>query len=79
MDSFLNQNNEELNFFFWLSVLANFCQLENYRFNLKDLKNTDLLKYLEHQDNDYLKEIIIQNELIIQQNKEILKNIKKGK
>ena len=53
MDSFLNQNNEELNFFFWLSVLANFCQLENYRLNLKDLKNTDLLKYLEHQDNDY--------------------------
>ena len=79
MDSFLNQNNEELDFFFWPSVLANFCQLENYRLNLKDLKNTDLLKYLEHQDNDYLKEIIIQNELIIQQNKEILKNIKKGK
>ena len=66
-------------FFFWLSVVANWCQLESYQMNQKQLSNDDLMKHLQKQDNvlenqnqildeqtnKYLKKIIEQNETII--------------
>ena len=61
---------EENGFWFWLSVVANMCQVESYEMLLKDAKNNELMEYLRHQDNDYLKTIIKQNEEIIQLLKE---------
>ena len=57
-------------FWFWLSVIANICQIESYQLNIKQVDNDTLLKHLEHQDQDYLKTIIQQNEEIIKLLKE---------
>lgn len=60
---------ENNSFYFWLSVVANMCQLESYEMLIKDAKNNELMQYLQHQDTDYL-------ETIIDQNKEIIKLLK---
>lgn len=51
-------------FWFWLNVLANFAQLESYKILLEDFNNSDLMKYLEHQD-ELLSRIIEQNEKML--------------
>ena len=48
----------------YLSILANLCQLDSWQMNNKSLSNEALLKYLQHQDNDYLNKIIEQNNII---------------
>lgn len=58
--------NEQNNFWFWLGVVANCCQLESYEMLLKQTNNDDLMKYLKHQDDDYLQMIIKQTEKIIE-------------
>lgn len=65
---------------FWelMDRLSDILQILNYEMLLKDASNTDLLKYLQHQDNDLLATIISQNEIIIAQNKELLDLLKKG-
>ena len=57
-------------FWFWLSVVANICQIESYQMNIKQVNNDILLKYMEHQDQDFLKIIISQNEEIVRLLKE---------
>ena len=52
-------------FFFWLGVIANFCQLESYQMLLKEANNDDIMIFLKDQDDNYLKKIIEQNEEII--------------
>ena len=61
---------ENNSFYFWLSVVANMCQLESYEMLLKDAKNNELMQYLQHQDTDYLETIIDQNRQIIRLLKE---------
>ena len=61
----------DYSFWFWLAVVANCCQLESYEMLIKDAKNNELMNYLQHQDNDYLKTIVEQNE-------QIIKLLKKG-
>lgn len=77
----MNNNNyyNNYDFFFWLSVISNWCQLESYQMNQRQLSNDDLMKHLQEQDNvlenqnkildeqitKYLKKIIEQNETII--------------
>lgn len=61
-----------------LSNFANILQLANFSMLLEDANNNDLLKYLQHQDNDLLAKIIEQNEVIIEQNKKLLKLMKGG-
>lgn len=56
---------------FWLNVMANGAQLKSYEILKKDFNNTDLMKYLKHQDNLLDK--------IIEQNDEILKLLKGDK
>ena len=56
---------ENNSFYFWLSVVANMCQLESYEMLIKDAKNNELMQYLQHQDTDYLETIIAQNKQII--------------
>lgn len=58
--------NNNYDFWFWLNVMANMAQLESYNILLHDFNNNDLMKYLQHQDNDLLNEIIEQNKQIIE-------------
>jgi hypothetical protein len=47
-----------------LEILSNIIQLKSYEILVKDFNNTDLMKYLKHQDK-LLDTIIEQNETII--------------
>lgn len=47
-----------------LELLSNILQIKSYEILIKDFNNTDLMKYLKHQD-DLLNTIINQNEEII--------------
>lgn len=62
-----------------LDMLSDILQLANFAMLVEDANNNDLLKYLQHQDNDLLSMIIKQNEEIIKQNEEILNLMKGGK
>lgn len=62
-------NNEDSNFWFILSVMANIAQLESWQMNKSQVNNGQILKYLQHQDTDLL-------QIIIEQNKEIIKLLK---
>ena len=53
-------NNFEKN----LEILSNLLQIKSYQILVEDFNNTDLMKYLEHQD-ELLNKIIEQNEEII--------------
>lgn len=53
-----------------LEDFSNILQILSFLILVKDFNNTDLMKYLEHQDN-------LLNE-IINQNKEILQLLKEG-
>lgn len=65
-------NNNDMNFWFLLSIIANFCQIESYQMNKQQIDNSQLLKFMQHQDSDLL-------EKIIQQNQEIIELLKGGK
>lgn len=54
-----------------LEILSNLLQIKSYEILVNDFNNTDLMKYLKHQD-DLLSKIIEQNE-------QILKTLKGGK
>lgn len=71
-------NDDFGSFWWWLAVTANYCQIESYSMNKKQISNDELLKYLEHQDNDFLTSIINQNNEIINQNNEIINLLKGG-
>jgi hypothetical protein len=62
-------NNEDRNFWFILSVMANIAQLESWQMNKSQVNNGQILEYLQHQDTDLL-------QIIIEQNKEIIKLLK---
>ncbi len=47
-----------------LELLSNLLQIKSYQILVEDFNNTDLMKYLEHQDK-LLNKIIEQNEQII--------------
>ena len=68
-------NNDYMN---KLDMFADMLQLANFAMLLEDANNNDLLKYLQHQDNDLLAMIIKQNEEIIKQNEDILDLLKGG-
>lgn len=53
-------NNFEKN----LEILSNLLQIKSYEILVNDFNNTDLMKYLKHQD-ELLDKIIEQNEQII--------------
>ena len=54
-----------------LENLSNILQILSFQILVSDFNNTDLMKYLKHQDNLLSK--------IIEQNDEILKTLKGGK
>lgn len=47
-----------------LEILSNLLQIKSYEILISDFNNTDLMKYLKHQD-ELLDKIIKQNEEII--------------
>lgn len=47
-----------------LELLSNLLQIKSYQILIEDFNNTDLMKYLEHQD-ELLNKIIEQNNEII--------------
>lgn len=47
-----------------LELLSNLLQIKSYQILVEDFNNTDLMKYLRHQD-ELLDKIIAQNEQII--------------
>ena len=47
-----------------LEILSNILQIKSYEILVNDFNNTDLMKYLKHQD-ELLKKIIEQNQEII--------------
>lgn len=53
-----------------LELLSNILQIKSYEILVNDFNNTDLMKYLKHQDDMMDK--------IIQQNEEILQLLKEG-
>ena len=69
----LNNNFDDYgSFFWWLSVVANYCQIESYTMNKKQISNDEIAKLLLEQDkvldeqtNSYLKKIVEQNEEIL--------------
>ena len=48
-----------------LNYIANWLQIANFEMLMEDANNNEILKYLQHQDNDLLNKIIEQNEEII--------------
>lgn len=57
--------NEENNFVYWLGIISNILQIENYNLLLKDKTNNEIMKELQNQDQNYLEKIVKQNEQII--------------
>ena len=51
-----------------------FLQVFDLLLNLSQVSNDDILKELQHQNNEYLEKIIEENNLIIHQNRELLIN-----
>lgn len=58
-------NNNDLDFWFWLETVANFCQIESYEMLKKEASNDQIMLHLDKQDQKYLQKIIDQNEEII--------------
>lgn len=67
----------DYDFFFWLGVVANFLQIENYKMLLKDSSNNDIMKELQVQDQTLSEQTNIYLKKIIEQNEEILKRLEK--
>ena len=72
-----NNVNQDYDFFFWLGVVANVLQIENYRMLLKDSSNNDIMKELQVQDQTLSEQTNIYLKKIIEQNEEILKRLEK--
>lgn len=72
-----NDVKQDYDFFFWLGVVANILQIENYRMLLKDTSNNDIMKELQVQDQTLSEQTNIYLKKIIEQNEEILKRLEK--
>ena len=69
-------NNQEFNSELLLTLLGTLLGILNYQENLKQTSNDDLLEELRHQDNDLFSAVIKQNELIIRQNREMIRMLR---
>ena len=69
-------NNQEFNSELLLTLLGTLLGILNYQENLKQISNDDLLEELRRQDNDLFSTVIKQNELIIRQNREIIRMLR---
>lgn len=70
---------ENNDFFFWLAVVANWCQIESYGMNKKQISNDALMQHLQVQDDILDEQTNIYLKKIVNQNEEILKYLRGGK
>lgn len=70
----MNNNNT---FFFYLSVLANLCQLYDLNLNLNQTSNDEIMSDLQKQDKLMQDEIVGKLNIIVEQNKKILELLEK--
>lgn len=68
--------NNDYDLFFWLSVIANCCQIESYSLNKTQVNNDEIMKHLQFQDKILDEQTNIYLKKIIEQNKEIIKLLK---
>lgn len=71
-------NYENNTFFFYLSVIANLCQLYDLNLNLSQTSNDEIMQDLQRQDKLLESDIIIKLDKIIKQNEEIIEILKKN-
>lgn len=64
-------------FWFWLAVTANYCQIESYEMNKKQISNDQIMKHLLEQDKVLDEQTNIYLKTIVEQNKEIIKLLRK--
>lgn len=69
-------NNQEFNSEKLLTILGTLLGILNYQENLKQISNDDLLEELKHQDDEFFATVIRQNELMIRQNREIIRMLR---
>lgn len=69
----MNENNM---FFFYLSVLANLCQLYDLNLNLNQTSNDEIMKDLQKQDKILENDINKKLNVIIEQNEKIIDLLK---
>lgn len=62
-------------YFFMLNYMANLCQLLDFQMNISQVSNDEIMKDLQEQDEMLQNEIISKLDIIIKQNKEILKKL----
>lgn len=65
--------------YFYLSVLANLCQLASFDMNVREVSNDEIMKDLERQDNMLTEQTEVYLKTIIKQNEEIIKLLKEKK
>ena len=64
-------------FWFWLAVVSNYCQIESYSLNKKQISNDEIAKLLLEQDKVLDEQTNIYLKKIVEQNEEMLKYIRK--
>ena len=72
-------NDDYGSFWWWLAVTANYCQIESYEMNRKQISNDEIMKHLLNQDKILDEQTNIYLKKIVEQNEEILKLLKGGK
>lgn len=61
--------------YFFLSYLANICQLASFEMNLEQTSTDEIMEDLQEQDKLLQEEIISRLDIIIKQNEEIIKKL----
>lgn len=72
-------NDDYGSFWWWLAVTANYCQIESYEMNRKQISNDEIMKHILNQDKILDEQTNIYLKKIVEQNEEILKLLKGGK
>lgn len=76
----LNNNFEQDgfgSFCFWLAIVANYCQIESYSLNKKQISNDEIARLLLEQDKMLDEQTSIYLKKIVEQNEEILRYLRK--
>ena len=64
-------------FWFWIAVLANWCQIESYSMNKRQISNDEIARLLLEQDKILDEQTNVYLKKIVEQNEEMLKYLRK--
>lgn len=65
------RNNNQWSFFEMLTLFDTFLQVADFRMNVRQSSNDDIMQELQHQNKDYLEKIIANQEEILKKLAEI--------